>query len=244
MELASKGWTEGATKIADLSSMFYNRLALHQYRKESGFSRVGPGVYNFGRLQSGHPEPYQVWRDSETVVESVKSRGVLKIGFNSTVSANVSIETIFNRGAAMATLIDCLERSGYRVELDFGECVRPRDLSGVRSASRWQCVIRLKGASDPVEHDLLAFAFAHPALSRRIMFGTAEQEPVTVRVEFGFHSGKAYGVPAPLFVGDNRYDVTMEHAIGSDDRWLSAETSVKWIAEQLQAQGVQLDNEN
>jgi hypothetical protein len=238
LDLANKGWTAGAERISELSAMFYNRLALRQYRQEPAFAQCGPGVYNFGRLQAGHPEPYQVWRDSDLVIEAAKSRGILKIGYNCTVSARVSTEVIFNRGAAMATLIDCLERSGFRVEVDLGESVRAKD-----HLSTWVAIVRLKDAQAPVEHDLLAFACAHPATTRRIMFGANEQESAAVRQAFGFHEGSIYGYPASAFDKDSSYDVTIEPASAKDDRWLDTASSVKWIAEQLEAQGVQLDHE-
>jgi hypothetical protein len=234
VELASKGWSDGATRIAELSAMFYNRLALHQYRKVPAFARSGPGVFNFGRLQAGHPEPYQTWVDSQTVVESVKSRGVLKVGYNVAASSMITESVIFNRGAAITTLIDCLERSGFRVEFDWGAGVR----SGVWGSSEWQTVVRLKASESPVELDLLAFACAHPSALRRIMFSTMERESPAIRREFGFTKDGGYAKTAQLYGAD--YDVTIEGADGRDDRWTSTDTSVRWIAEQLEAQGVEL----
>jgi hypothetical protein len=75
------------------------------------------------------------------------------------------------------------------------------------------------------------------------MFGANEQESAAVRKEFGFYIGSIYGYPAPAFAKDSSYDVTIEQASSKDDRWLDTASSVKWIAEQLEAQGVQLDHE-
>jgi hypothetical protein len=70
------------------------------------------------------------------------------------------------------------------------------------------------------------------------MFSTMERESPAIRREFGFIKDGGYAKTAQLYGAD--YDVTIEGADGRDDRWTSTELSVRWIAEQLEAQGVEL----
>src|SRR2546421_8400924 len=116
LALARQGWESGAKRIGEISARIGDSIAPRTYREELDYSPVGPGTLDLDRYQMGHPESYQVWVDTEDTVES--NRGFLHLVVNLSASAGIDAEVMFTKGAAVCALVDCLERDGYRCEID------------------------------------------------------------------------------------------------------------------------------
>jgi hypothetical protein len=99
--------------------------------------------------------------------------------------------------------------------------------------------IRLKEFDQNIDTSLLAFALAHPANLRVLMFSIFEQMPGDVREALGVPNG-GYGKPAEVRV-ENRGDIYIPKCYGSEAQWQSVEAAEKWIIEQLKKQGITLN---
>lgn len=98
-------------------------------------------------------------------------------------SASVSAESIRIYGACMAAIVDKLENSGRRVELDA--------VQSSKSSVQWISGWKVKRAAEPLNMSDVAFSISHPAAFRRIAFGLWERTPRHVQ------SGN-YGIPQPM----------------------------------------------
>ena len=234
VSMARRGWTEGAERIARQRDALYAHLVEIVNRKEVAYAQQGPGILNMKRYQQGHPAPYQVRRQTTDQIDAERSRGILRIGFNMGASSAVSSEVMFVRGAAIAALVDCLERAKFRVELDVADAA-----SGNEGRRLYTTYTRIKNAEDHLEPDLLAFICAHSAALRRISFSVWETADPSIRRAFSFCDEGHYGTPARAFDG-REYDIVLEQAHSGDERWHSEETAAAWVRGMLAAQGIEV----
>ena len=84
--------------------------------------------------------------------------------------ATTTAEAVNARGAAVLSIIDALTSGGVRVELD--ALWRNCDLTGAESDFR----VRLKHADQQYDSHACAFALAHPAFNRRLMWRLCESQ--------------------------------------------------------------------
>ena len=150
---------------------------------------------------------------------------VIRVVFNISATSNVRTSEIMKKGATVVGLIDLLERSGKRVELDL-VC----GATGGRGREvRTQ--VRIKDAGAPLDIERIAFAIAHPASLRRLAFSIWELATPTTRGAAGIGGG--YGSPVRFTVSDGIYiDALDVHEFRSEAGRLA------WVTEQLTAQGV------
>jgi hypothetical protein len=92
-------------------------------------------------------------------------------------NASVTAYEFLTMGTAMALVIDQLEASGRRVELDvaFLRELRPSKWS----LDGW----KIKSADEHLDFGTLAFSLAHPASSRRLSFALRERTPREQQVD-------------------------------------------------------------
>ena len=148
--------------------------------------------------------------------------------FNISASSGVRTEEMMRKGATVVGLIDLLEQSGKRVELDLISGSRGNNCS-IRN------VVRVKESSAPVDIERLAFAIAHPGTHRRLSFSTWEQAPLEARQLCGIPN-RGYGMPEDFspVVDDKAIYIpssSMEH-FGTEA------ARVAWGTQQLAEQGV------
>lgn len=236
VKLAREGWPEGADRIAALRDTLYLHLAEIVQRTEVGHARQGPGHLNLKRYSTGNPAPYRVRRETDEQIEIERQRGVLRLAFNMAASACIDTEVMFRRGAAIAALVDCLERARFRVELDIGAACHV-------GSERVDVHCRVKNAGDHLEPDLLAFVCAHASAFRRIMFSVWETLPAAKRAACWITEAGNYGYPCASFTRRD-CDIVIEAADGRDERWESTESAAQWVRAMLQAQGVALADED
>jgi hypothetical protein len=104
------------------------------------------------------------------LAQTSKSGKVITLVASVNTSASITADTIVKRGRLIVALAMALERLGHGVELWAG-------IYGVHAKGRkihCEVKIRIKGVDDAIDPAVIMFAYAHPAMQRRIMFGLRE----------------------------------------------------------------------
>jgi hypothetical protein len=196
--LALEGWPEGRELVGHILSDVETQMDVET--QQIGWDVTGDFV-DVGAYVTGQPENMMRF---EPVPERAR---VARLLMNMSVSSGVTPETIRWRGATLLALIDKLEASGVRVELDMAYCCT----RGSQHQGTW--LVNLKRAEEPVHLDLMAFHLTHPSSFRRIFFSFVEQCSKEVVNTFGFTSNGSYGTPASInaLVPSDQYDLIVPH---------------------------------
>lgn len=167
MELARKGWSEGAKDLSD-------RLEAHMAprdKEDTWRFDVAGELPDVGRFLAG--DPAHMRRHGHPKGH----RPILSIAVNIRLRCDIKAQAMANYGAALVAVIDRLEHTGRRVELTTTFATL---CCGVRLSCGWT----VKKAEDSVDLAAIAFSLAHPAASRRI--GFAMYEHTTSPSSFGY----------------------------------------------------------
>lgn len=166
VDLLQIGWPEGAKRVANI------RASLDRAVDSMAAARAATVAYGYegewvdiGRLSEGDPECCGYWDENG----EDSQRRVIKIVANICVSASVSTEAMYARGAACIAAVDLLESLGHRVELWAGI-----GCDGYGNRGTLDSQVLIKDAGQPAEPDRLAYVLCHPAFFRRIYFAHME----------------------------------------------------------------------
>lgn len=174
LKLAKDGWDNGVSAmLANMAS-----VPVERGTPTKGFDIAGERP-DIGRYLAGEPA-HMISRGRR----SDKAK-VVHLVVQANFSASVTAEQMMVYGSTMATIVDILENSGRRVELDvvyFNEMAR-----GVKCLTGW----KVKRAEDPMVMTDVAFSLAHAAANRRIGFALYERLPLRTASTY-------YGFPKPL----------------------------------------------
>lgn len=166
LQLMDNGWPEGLARIQELKREIKAPSAMSEtfafHHSESGDE---PDI---GRFVDCEPECMMEFH-TEYVPRSGR---VVRLMLNAFVSAGISRESIFLRGAAAMALSDAIEQTGLRCEIDLIMAAKSNSCSLLTDV-----VIPIKAADQQIEPDRLAFMLAHPSIFRRFMGRLFEQEP-------------------------------------------------------------------
>ena len=156
------GWAEGAAKVYELSQGLDIRPpAGTRIAFENAVAGVLPDVPAF---LAGDPE--SMWRPTNE--ESLNTPTHCTIAIPTCYSAAVDAETAFNRGVAIAAIIDALENVGVRVQVyTYGA----GHMGGVTVIQRFI----VKEHAQILDVDDLLFTVAHPSMLRRINHALLER---------------------------------------------------------------------
>lgn len=204
LELAQKGWPEGLRRMEALRGQLIkiNGDKVEVFAPQ--FAESGDEV-DVARFLSGEPECMVQFEP-----QFVPGVGrVIRIVVNIAVSGGNSHEQMFLKGAATVMLCDLIEQAGLRVEIVIIDATKSHPVDGELSIRS----ILAKKPDQPLELDRLAFACAHPAMQRRIIFRLQEQ--VTPE-DFAMHFPNCnYGMPADIQVGEGEiYIGALQHSFG------------------------------
>lgn len=167
MRNASLGWSEGWEIAKKVSTQFRIDLADTTLRKHTTQSYHGQSV-NMSRFLIGDPRCMRFSRRKK-----LKKKGkIVKLFVHSGMLASVDHHQITNRGAAILALVDSLEGTGYRVEIEAGFLAFGS--GGKRVCSDYR--FKLKNAEDSIDRDKLGFILVSPSMHRIVGFRTREQE--------------------------------------------------------------------
>lgn len=158
INLARFGWPEGKDKLEPVLELMQRQT--YQRTKRKGYDIAGayPSV---ARAIAGDPA------SMIRIKHDMKSQTpVIGIHVNRVVSASVSNRTIINRGAAILSACDDLEKNGFSCEImvhDHG-----RDKS--KKVEAYSLIFPIKRAGEALDLDRAAFLLMHPAATRRHNF--------------------------------------------------------------------------
>lgn len=159
LTLARDGWQEGVEMI-DTALQAIMPVAGQEGRW--GYAQSG-GSVAIGRYLTGHPNCMRSRRKRH-----IGAAPVLHIVVNIAAACAVKSEQMANYGAALTGLVDRLESTGKRVQLD---CVTVANCNDIRVSVGWT----VKRASEPVDLSQVAFSIGHPASLRRLHFAMMER---------------------------------------------------------------------
>lgn len=174
LALALKGWPDGTDRLAKGVRAMPAPQATHHKRMND----VGGDYPDVGRYLQGVPD---------CMVRRGKQSGqkpVIHLVIHPMTSGEVTAYQFLTMGTAMALVIDQLEASGRRVELDVAFL---REFSNGRALGGW----KLKTADEHLDFGTLAFSLAHPASRRRIGWALDERTP-------RHQQSSSYGAALPI----------------------------------------------
>jgi hypothetical protein len=103
------------------------------------------------------------------------------------------------------------------------------------------CLWNCKPAGMSTNPDQIAFALVNPSSQRRIAFAQLEHAPFTPSQ---FYHGYGYPVPLKRAYPDElkKFDIVLDSDAYDSGHWDSEETMLRWIKNQLKAQGINVDD--
>jgi len=211
--LGEEHWEEGANKIADTivnASEF--RGAVSAQTMESSVVGFAPNVPAY---INGEPECMFTMEEQEVERPHVR---IAYTGF----SCGCSADAIMNRGVALLSLVDALESQGTRCEVWFDDNIPERIMDCDDPYEKTDTCIRtrvcVKAADQHWDAATFAFAFAHPAFFRRLLFKRLE----TV-ADANHHTRGGYGRPCKIA---RDYDIHFDY-MENDSGYYSLESALK-----------------
>jgi len=234
LELARKGWHEGAKKVEQMSIMFTEEILRVVELPMIRFDVTGDQL-DVGRFVNGEPEDFMYFEE----VERKETPKIIHIIMNISTSGSVSGNTMIVKGSAVVALVNALEKTGKRVIVDCADGTGPSGYSSRQSKDLLINVVRIKESDGPVNLANLAMMLAHPAALRRLIFCAQEHQPSAIRRKFGI--GSNYGRVREL-PEDKRGDIYIAGSNSFLGRW-NEENAKTWVLKQLKEQGIKIREE-
>ena len=181
-----EGWHEGVEKIEHFARPVVDMISSKMERSDVFHDVEGMGI-DVARFVEGEPECWQNY--ISTHVEGVGQR-VLRLVLNGSTSGGINKEQMIERGSFVCATVDCLERAGFSVEVWYAFACRHYAYGNERWLSNIN--VKIKESNQPIDMARVAFALAHPAMLRRLLFATMERTP-----DIHKSSSSGYGLPTP-----------------------------------------------
>ncbi len=208
---AEQGWARGRASVMAIVDKL--NVAGKVHKKEIRFDVTGDAC-DIGRLLEGDPECMMYLENLE---EQTEQGNIIKIIVNTTFSGAIDESIIRRRGAAILGLIEGLEASGKRVELDMLFAEQDKHGEYVR--------VTVKTTDQPISEDLVAYTVAHPSFSRRFC------HLITGR---GIMPGNPHGI-------ESECDIYVPMAMYGASEWKSESACLAWAIKYLEKYGVKID---
>jgi hypothetical protein len=222
-DLALSGWTEGVDRIVDLAERINEKVSRRMPAHGMDLWEEG-GEVDVASYLDGQRACMWTWAEQDN------KRPVIRVTMNISATSSTTPNQYIFAGALAAALVDALENSGRRVELDALCSIE----SSLKSGYFFTFVTKLKNPEQQLDMGAVAFALAHPSMLRRIVFAAWETAPIKAVETFGFRRGLSYGrvrsSPEEL-----RGEVHLDLNTASR---MSIEEGYDWIIEHLRSQGV------
>lgn len=217
IKLARDGWQEGSAKIAKLANVITDKITSMIETQTIRYDVTG-NDFDVALMLTDAPE---YWTTLETVEGS--NNRMLRVIFNCGTSGDVGSEIMMAKGATIAALVAAFEIAEIRIQVDLFSRVALRGQS-------FQVTARVKNADQPLDIDRLAFALAHPAMLRQLIFGLRK------------HNGMADEMLwLPCEMKDAPKDaIYIGRSFSGEPQWTNETSAIEWIKDQLTAQGVHL----
>lgn len=230
---AQSGWKKGWEIAKKMSSDF--RVSLG----ESSISKVTkPNVHgqsvSMSRYIMGDP---RCMRNSQR--KRLKKQGkIVKIFFHSGYLSNIKKSQVKRRGAAILALINSLQSTGYRVEVEAGFLAEGTGGGDVYSDYRF----KVKDAEQPIDEDRMGFVLVSPCMHRVVGFRVREHEDLAWHQDYGTfpNQGSSRDYKGDLSISDA--DVYLGVNDNDWDVFNSDSSAKKWLREQFEIYGVKTED--
>lgn len=230
---ALHGWDEGERAVKTISKALFDKIAVKVEREFPVYDVEGCEI-DVARFLDNEPE---CWQRFESEVLENAGRRIIKLVLNISASASVSASTLMAKGAAMTALAELLEFAGHGVEVVVTDGSRGGwGVTGMQAFN----MITIKHADQPMDINRMAVAMAHPGMLRRLGFSIMEHWPLDVQRAIGVGGG--YGHPADP-PKDEQGDVYIGRSYYGEPQWESVPATIRWVLDQLKAQGIVIKEE-
>src|SRR5215475_3337893 len=160
VDLVERGWPQGRDLmgqiLANVEAQTQNEIVKDAFVWDVTGDFVDVGAYCSG-------EPECMVRTQRKRLAKVR---VARLCANLSASGGVSAEVLRWRGACILALVDKLQASGIRAEVDIALCQKKNENAIIR-------LVTVKRAEEPLHLDTLAFHLSNPSSLRRIFFSYA-----------------------------------------------------------------------
>lgn len=223
VRFALYGWDEGIRHIVGLNDRIQEKVARVVPHYGMELSETGADV-DVATYLTGERACMWDW------IDDAGRKPVVRVTVNAMASGWVPAQHYMTAGVMAASLIDALEQTGRRVELEVQNSISSFGGSRGKSITR----VQAKLPNDALDIGAIAFAVANPSYLRRIWFSAQERLNPTQRDRFSV--GHGYGV----------VESTPEHLRGDvhidigDAGQLGEERAYDWVLDRLAEQGVEI----
>lgn len=229
VKLAETGWEQGTEKCRALASQFINKVTTLVENWQIPYNVTGSD-FDVSLVNQGIPEH---WCTLESHLEDGAGTRAVRITLNTSIGGGASAAQYECRGAALVALVECLEFSGIRCEVNLYRYV----VGWNSSLYEAKTFCNVKAAEQPLDMDRLAFMLAHPSTNRRLMFAVMEGHAICMNKTDG-----DYGSPSnPPLDDPMRGDIYIGNTCGNFSEWENSDMVIAWIIECLKTQGVKIE---
>lgn len=170
------------------------------------------------------------------MIEAPHAGRVFTVLLDNSLSSSQDKDEILKRGAAVIALIEAFQMFGFELEIWVEHTV-----------SDWgsdfhTTLVRVNRAGDRPDINAIMFPLGNPDWLRRLIFGLEEGEPSQVKSKFGYGNGGGYGCPRQGAHMTDRVGASIAISLEAPDGRMVSDP-VKWILDQLRAQGVVSDGD-
>ena len=162
----------------------------HLYKDDWTFDVAG-SIPNVPLYISGEPANMQY-------LEPKPNRPLCKVLIEGGCSGGTESEAIFNRGVALLSAIQALERQGVAVELQYMSSCQSSTRAGFQN---WLITFPIIAMGQGLDLDRVAFCLANPGMLRRVVFACQERSPKLLGQTdgYGYGEGSSRGFILPGF---------------------------------------------
>ena len=178
--LATDGWPEGRELLADAVAI---AMSAAQSNQPSVTYDVA-GSYPIAAIAAAQDPDCMMNIDPWTM----RQMPIVKVEYNAGNHCGYETSEMSNFGAALLTILNCIELAGSRVE------VVANFTAGASGNVKRTFAVRLKEAEQQFDLDAMAFCVCHPSFLRRVLFALYEQQ---AEMETKYSGGYGYPQEAP-----------------------------------------------
>ncbi len=172
MHLARNGWPEGQEALQRAMHLFVDKLSGRVPQPTYQWDVTG-NQFDVAEMLTGNPEYWVEQVASDNTVESQNAK-ILRITWNPSNSGGTGAHRLAAVAGPVLSLAHLLEVSGRGVEIYMTYAAMNQwTKSGDRTNNGPVCELRMmvKAANQPLDLQRAAYAFGHPTLLRRIIWG-------------------------------------------------------------------------
>lgn len=170
MDILNKGWKQGAEKVEKLR----NRIIAQ--------NPMGPRMVKYGMAGAVPSVPRAVagnilnMKNPDNAL--TKKKPIITLMADMGASCNISPDTISNKAAVIAVLVDQIEAKGFSCEVVGTSLSKGYGSSKIGDRFNSAITVRVKESHQPADIARIAYAIGHASFFRRFVFADKGLEPI------------------------------------------------------------------